>query len=166
MVVTVVTQPVQEWVLLSYRIPREPSTPRIAVWRKLKDLGVVQVGDGLVALPNDARTKEHLEWVAARVTEADGEAIVWIATPSGRRHSHDLAREMRTAREAEYAELLSEIEAGPGASRRTVARWRREWRRIDRRDYFRAPRRDEARLAIADLADQLDTAKVKHEVGN
>ena len=25
-----------EWVLLSYRIPREPSTPRITVWRKLE----------------------------------------------------------------------------------------------------------------------------------
>ncbi len=40
-----------EWVLLSYRLPREPSTPRIAVWRKLKRLGVAQISDGLVALP-------------------------------------------------------------------------------------------------------------------
>jgi hypothetical protein len=28
------------WVLLSYRVPREPSTPRIAVWQTLKRLGV------------------------------------------------------------------------------------------------------------------------------
>jgi hypothetical protein len=27
------------WVLLSYRLPREPSTPRIGVWRKLERLG-------------------------------------------------------------------------------------------------------------------------------
>ena len=40
-----------EWVLLSYRLPREPSTPRIAVWRKLRRLGVAQISDGLVALP-------------------------------------------------------------------------------------------------------------------
>ena len=44
-----------EWVLLAYRIPREPSTPRITVWRKLKRLGVAQIVDGLVALPLDAR---------------------------------------------------------------------------------------------------------------
>ncbi|MEV4644831.1 hypothetical protein [Saccharopolyspora sp. NPDC049357] len=37
-----------EWVLLSYRMPREPSTPRIAVWRKLKRLGVAQLADGVV----------------------------------------------------------------------------------------------------------------------
>ena len=39
------------WVLLSYRMPREPSTPRITIWRKLKRLGVAQLGDGLIALP-------------------------------------------------------------------------------------------------------------------
>ena len=27
------------WVLLVYRIPRDPSRHRVAVWRKLKDLG-------------------------------------------------------------------------------------------------------------------------------
>jgi hypothetical protein len=43
-----------EWVLLSYRVPREPSTPRIAVWRKLKRLGAAHLSDGLVTLPADA----------------------------------------------------------------------------------------------------------------
>ena len=52
------------WTLLAYRVPREPSTPRIAVWRRLKKLGVAQIGDGLVAIPADARTTEALEWVA------------------------------------------------------------------------------------------------------
>src|ERR687888_50422 len=32
------------WVLLAYRLPREPSTPRSALWRKLRRLGA-----GLVA---------------------------------------------------------------------------------------------------------------------
>src|SRR5215213_9321310 len=53
-----------EWVLLTYRMPRDPSTPRISVWRKLKGLGVAQLGDGLHALPADARTREQPEWVA------------------------------------------------------------------------------------------------------
>lgn len=153
-----VTQPKQEWALLSYRIPREPSTPRIAVWRRLKELGVAQIGDGLVALPNDARTREHLEWVAGRVLEADGEAIVWVATPAARRSGVSLAQQMRDARTAEYAELLDEVNADAGtADHRTLARWRREWRRIDRRDYFRSPLREEARRAIADLVTDAQT---------
>ncbi len=34
---------VQDWVLLAYRLPREPSTPRIALWRRLRRLGAAQV---------------------------------------------------------------------------------------------------------------------------
>ncbi|HUG85672.1 MAG TPA: Chromate resistance protein ChrB [Euzebya sp.] len=157
-----VTQQVQNWVLLSYRMPRQPSTPRIAVWRKLKQLGVAQIGDGLVALPEDARTKEHLEWVAAQVVEADGQAIVWLAAPSSRRHCEALVQQMREARTQEYDELLDEITAhGPTADRRTIARWRRQWRRIDRRDYLRAPHRDTARIAIDQLARQDQPSEVR-----
>jgi hypothetical protein len=87
------------WVLLSYRIPREPSTPRIAVWRRLKKLGAVQIGDGVAALPLDDRSREHFDWLAAEVEDAGGEAIVWEATPSTkaeqrlleRRHTERLA---------------------------------------------------------------------------
>ncbi len=151
---TMVTQPTPEWVLLSYRIPREPSTPRIAVWRKLKDLGVAQVGDGLVALPHSPISKEQLEWVAAAVLEADGEAIVWIATPTPRRQHTALADQLITARAEEYAALLDEIESTPDAGPRTVQRWRREWRRIDRRDHFPSDHRDRAKLRIAELGQR------------
>ena len=54
----------EDWVLLAYRLPSVPSPPRSQVWRKLKRLGVAQLGDGLVALPADARTTEALEWIA------------------------------------------------------------------------------------------------------
>ena len=56
--------------LLAYRLPREPSTPRSALWRKLRRLGAVQVLDGLAALPLDARNREQLEWLADEVVEA------------------------------------------------------------------------------------------------
>jgi hypothetical protein len=140
----------QQWVLLSYRLPREPSTPRLALWRRLRKLGVAQLGDGLVALPYDARTKEHLEWNAAAVAEAGGEAIVWIAVPGSRRDTERLAREMRAARDAEYRVLCDEAAAlAVGeVDGRTLARMRRTLRDINRRDYFRARARDDARLAV------------------
>ena len=153
-----VTQTEESWVLLSYRIPREPSTPRIAVWRKLKELGVAQIGDGLVGLPFDSRTKEHLELLAAKVIEADGEAIVWSATPGGHRDHARLKRELTEARTAEYLALLRDIET-TAIDARSIASWRRRWRKIDRRDYFHAPKRDEARLAISDKARELESVR-------
>src|SRR5215207_5292699 len=73
----------RDWVLLAYRLPREPSAPRLAVWRKLKRLGVAQLLDGLVGLPLDSRNRERLEWIADQVVEAGGEASIWTATPAG-----------------------------------------------------------------------------------
>lgn len=151
----------QRWVLLSYRVPREPSTPRIAIWRRLKGFGVVQVGDGLVALPADARTKESLEWVAAMVLEADGEGIVWVATTT-KRQSRELAARLHAERDEEYGLLIDEIHTqATDVSARTVSRFRRELRRIERRDYLKSPRRDEARLAVVALAN---SAGVDEEV--
>ena len=136
------------WILLSYRIPREPSTPRIAVWRQLKDLGVVQVGDGLVALPETTRNRERLQWVAASILEADGEAIVWDASTSTKRDARELAARQQDERTVEYTELLNSIRAHDEPGIRTIQKWRRAWRKIDRRDYFDSPLREEVRAAI------------------
>jgi hypothetical protein len=63
----------------------------------------VQLGDGVAALPLDDRTREHMDWLAADVEEAGGEAIVWVADPSTkaeekllrRRHQERLAEAKR-----------------------------------------------------------------------
>lgn len=140
------------WVLLSYRIPREPSTPRIAIWRKLKQLGVAQLGDGLVALPADARTREHLEWIADEVIEAGGAATIWLAQPASTAQERTLAQAMTNARAAEYANLLAQAEqahtADQATRRRVLRRLRAELRRIHRRDYFPPPARRAAQAAL------------------
>src|SRR5436189_5688953 len=86
-----------DWVLLAFRLPREPSTPRIALWRKLKRLGAVQLLDGLVALPLDDRNREQLEWLADDVTEAGGEATIWIGRLASAAQERQLVARMREA---------------------------------------------------------------------
>lgn len=144
--------------LLSYRVPREPSAPRIAVWRKLKALGVAQLGDGLVALPADARTREHLEWVAQDVTEAGGSAGVWIARPATSAQERQLATAMAKARAAEYTAVRDEAVAAavlPESQRASaLRRLRAELRRITRRDYFPPIERDQAKAAVEALVEQ------------
>src|SRR5262249_9891593 len=70
------------WVMLVYRLPRTPSTPRIALWRKLRRLGVAQVVDGVVALPASPDAREQLEWLAEDVVQAGGEASIWLSEPA------------------------------------------------------------------------------------
>ena len=145
-----------EWVLLAYRLPREPSAPRVTVWRKLRRLGVAQVLDGLVALPADARTREQLEWLADEVLEAGGEAWVWLGRLGSVAQERTMARRMADAVAADYRTVMEEAAAGEGASetarRRVVARLRRELQRIGRRDFFPPPERALARVAVECLA--------------
>jgi hypothetical protein len=144
--------------MLCYRIPREPSTPRITVWRKLKRLGVAQLADGLVVLPADARTREQLEWIADEITEAGGEASIWLTQPASAAQERDLAQRMAAARAGEYAAVTAEATtavttAGVREARRTGERLRAELRRIGRRDYFPPPERDVAHAAVRVLLD-------------
>jgi hypothetical protein len=154
--VTMVAGTAGWWVLLAYRVPRVPSTPRIAIWRKLRSLGVAQIGDGLVALPEDARTREQLEWVAADVDAAGGSATLWRAEMLSARDEQLLVTQLQQARAEEYRSLLTEAEqlgADPVTDRaRTLTRLRRELRRIRRRDYFPPPEEELARYAVESLA--------------
>jgi hypothetical protein len=149
-----------DWVLLVYRLPREPSTPRIALWRALRRLGAVHVTDGVVTLPADSRTREQLEWLADGVLEAGGEASVWLARPGSTGHERKLARQMRDAVTAEYEAVIADTGAAlalpPGQRKRTLGRLRRELRRVRRRDYFHAPARDQAAAALEELAASVE----------
>ena len=145
-----------EWVLLAYRIPREPSSPRIAVWRKLERLGVARLGDGLVALPADARTREQVDWIADEVIEAGGTASVWLSRPASAAQEREIAATMQHARVAEYRSIVDQAAAAANVDERERGRLLRslrgEMRRIARRDYFPPAERDRARTAVESLA--------------
>ena len=149
----------EDWVLLAYRLPRVPSTPRSAVWRKLKRLGVAWLGDGLVALPADPRTREQLEWVAEEVTDRGGEATLWLGRPLDTGAASVVVGRMTAAVAAEYdtvaAEAAAASTADAAARRRAVARLRRELHRIQARDYFPSKQRGTAQRAVHELAARL-----------
>jgi hypothetical protein len=146
-----------DWLLLIYRLPREPSRPRVAVWRKLKDLGALYLRDGVAALPEDAVTREQLEWLQLRVREAGGEATLWEASPNTIAENRDLVGAFRSSREKGYGELIEaarrvERKAALGASgaalKEELAKIERAFRAERRRDYFRSPRRKETADAL------------------
>lgn len=144
------------WVLVAYRLPREPSTPRIAVWRRLRRLGAVQVLDGLAALPLDERNREQLGWVAEEVVEAGGEATVWIGQLASIASERELVKRMTDRVAAEYRLVIAEAAAmrttSFGQRRRTLGKLRRELRRIRARDYFPTRERELAQRSLEELA--------------
>jgi Protein ChrB, N-terminal len=149
-----------QWVMLAYRLPREPSTPRIAVWRKLRRLGAAQLLDGLVALPLDSRNREQFEWLAGEIVEAGGEASLWVGELASRAQERQLAARMAAAIASEYTALIVDAERvrgqAVGPRRRSLGRLRRELRRIRARDYFPPPEREQAQQAITALGEAVE----------
>ena len=96
--------------LLVYRLPREPSRHRVAVWRKLRDLGALYLQDGVAALPEDAVTREQLEWLQLRVREAGGKATLWEARPGTLAEEAKLVETFRVSREEAYRAIVAGAE--------------------------------------------------------
>ena len=148
------------WVLLAYRLPREPSTPRSALWRKLRRLGAAQVLDGLAALPLDARNREQLEWLADEAVEAGGEATIWVGELGSSAQERELAARMADAVTVDYRALIDQAagarEQPAGQRQRTLKRLRRELRRIRARDYFPPLERELAQQALEELAGSVE----------
>lgn len=144
------------WVFLTYRLPRQPSTPRISVWRKLRRLGAAQLQDGLITLPLDSRNREQMEWIADEVIEAGGDAQIWLAEPATAAQERALASSMANDIDEEYRLIMAaagESSEEERASRvRTLKRLRKELARVRARDYFPTPVREEAKAAVDELA--------------
>jgi hypothetical protein len=122
-------------------------------------LGVAQLGDGVSALPADARTREQLEWVADQVEEAGGTALLLHAETLSGRDERRLMTVLAAARAHEYDALTEKTQralrnqsAGESERRRLLKRLRRELRMIQRRDYFPPPEREVAAALVGELA--------------
>ena len=138
-----------------YRLPREPSRHRVAVWRKLRDLGALYLQDGVAALPEDAVTREQLEWLQLRAREAGGEATLWEAKPGTLAEEAELVGAFRSSREKAYRTIIAGAERlrrkaqmGGGALSEQLGKLERAFRAERRRDYFRSPLRLEAAEAL------------------
>src|SRR5207302_2020303 len=144
------------WVLLAYQMPREPSTPRVSVWRKLRRLGVAQLIDGFVALPFSTRNRERLEWLAEEIREASGEAAIWLARPGSLDEEQPIISRLQEAIAQEYREVADEAREAqhldPAARRRTLGRLRRDLQQIRQRDYYPTQAREQAVETVEQLS--------------
>ena len=154
---------------MSYRLPREPSRLRLAVWRRLKRIGAAVLHDAVWLLPADAKTREAFEWLAEEMEEQGGTAFVWEAVSLGAAQDSAIVARFRVAADERYAAIAESARAlrrvrvkrrgGPRRrlehARRQLAGLERALRLEARRDHFRAPGRRLAEEAIRAAVEAL-----------
>lgn len=120
------------WLLLVYRIPREPTAGRVFVWRKLKQLGAIALQDAVWVLPQTPRTQEQFQWLAAEITELKGEAMLWEAEQLYATDPETLRRQFAEPVETEYREIMAALKK----KARDLAALSKRFQEAHTRDYF------------------------------
>jgi DNA-binding transcriptional regulator PaaX len=74
---------VNSWLLFFYKVPHEPSSRRVHVWRKLKRLGAVMLHDSAWVLPQLPSHLEQLRTLSKEIVDLGGNSLVWEAHLAG-----------------------------------------------------------------------------------
>ena len=96
----------ERWIVLTYKVPREPTANRVYVWRKLKQLGAIALQDAAWVLPATPKTQEHFQWLAAEIAELGGEARLWHSTLQLEISEEPLRKQFEAQVDSEYKEIL------------------------------------------------------------
>jgi hypothetical protein len=132
------------WLVLVYKIPREPAAGRVYVWRKLKRLGALLVHDAVWLLPATPWTREQFQWLAVEIKELGGEALVWesrIVLPG---QDERLIQQFVAETDAAYQTILTTLQqAEPD-----VSALARQYQQLQTRDYFGSPLAEQVRAAL------------------
>lgn len=120
------------WVLLVYRIPREPTASRAAVWRKLKRLGALLLHDAVWVLPATPWTREQFQWLAVEIGELGGEAHLWESRLLLNGQEDALVRQFQARVDAIYQEILDDLERDAA----DLVALSRKYQQVRAQDYF------------------------------
>jgi len=123
---------VKPWLVLVYKIPREPTAGRVSIWRKLKQLGAVLLQDAVWVLPTSPRTLEQFQWLAAEITELGGESLLWEASQLYATDTDALKQQFTAPVEVEYKKILAALKK----KNRDPAELSKQFQQIQIRDYF------------------------------
>jgi hypothetical protein len=94
------------WLLLTYKVPPEPSKKRVALWRRLKGMGAVYLQSGVCLLPKTDDHVRRLKMVENDVAEAGGESVLLETVALDRAQEDKVVGRFKADRDEEYREFL------------------------------------------------------------
>jgi hypothetical protein len=151
-----------EWLLLTYKMPPEPARKRISVWRKLKGMGAVYMQGGVCLLPKTDDHLRRLKMLENEIAEMEGEAVLLTAAGLDPKQEEKIVRRFSSDRDEEYGELISKCQAYEQEiaeetrvrhftyaeleeNEQEFAKFKTWFAKIEKNDFYTAPRAKEAR---------------------
>jgi hypothetical protein len=160
------------WALVVYRAPKEPSTARVAAWRRLHRMGGLYVGPSVCLVPCGLAEPRALAQIAEGVRSAGGTFDVLTVEAFAEETQALLTERFNSARDAEYDEVVERAQALQAELEREgrkgkftfaeveeneadLAKLQRWLETVIDRDLFGAAGRGRAEEALREAADAL-----------
>src|SRR5690349_6199613 len=97
---------VASWRLLIYRLPPQPSRPRVAIWRELRRLGALPLQQSVVIVPETEPFTDAISAIVERIDREGGTSHAFLLADLPAEHHRRLTREWNALRDHEYAEII------------------------------------------------------------
>jgi len=161
------------WTVLIYRVPTEPASKRVSVWRDLKRLGALYLQQCVCIVPDVDDVADELEAVAAKIPAVGGEMTLLQVPQLRPADETKIIDAFRALRASEYGEILEECETKfvkevefehfrqnytfeeAEEIEQDLEKIRRWFKRVQDRDWFAADRRDEVEAWLVRCQDLL-----------
>jgi hypothetical protein len=162
------------WLLLLFSLPTNRNTERVAVWRRLKKMGAVQIKTSTYLLPDEPAQYEQFQWLAQQIRDYGGDSTLVRAQEIEGLSKEKVIAMFNEARAKDYGELRKSLQgfitprkkmdAEGGASE--LQRLMRQFREIRAVDFFDSPRGHDIAMLLRRAegpkrSRQLETLNVK-----
>lgn len=98
------------WLLFAYSVPKEPSTVRVALWRRLRELGAMYIAPSVCMFPHIRDGMKRLQTCRQLAEGAGGTARLFPLVIEDDQSNAHLIAEFNELRAAEYAELREQTQ--------------------------------------------------------
>lgn len=96
------------WLILVLKVPADPSRHRVAVWRELRKVGALSLGQGVWAVPDVPAFAGGARRAVELTERAEGQAVALHASGRGEQDAARLEAMFTAARSQDWAEFLAD----------------------------------------------------------
>ncbi len=137
------------WLLLLFSLPTNRNTERVAVWRRLKKMGAVQIKTSTYLLPDEPAQYEQFQWLAKQIRDYGGDSTLVRAQEIEGLTREKVVSLFNGARDTEYVDLKKALQnfisrrRGKSDADFAVAeleRLTKQFRELRQIDFFDSPR--------------------------
>ena len=152
------------WLLLLYSLPTKRNTERVAVWRRFKKIGALQLTTSTYLLPDQPTHHEHFQWLAKLIRDSGGEATLIRVREIEGLSNEKLVEMFDDARDREYAVLSKALRALERSKKARandadeLDRLTRQFRAIRGTDFFESTRGQEIEIRLRKI-EEMSQAK-------